>query len=107
MSEHRLANALQAMLLVATLAGLLALLAWIVGGGALALFALGMVVVLYLANPAASPRLVTMLYPGRLLHRRHEALRLQDEDGGPRALQQVLGGGADEEPGLAGPAQGG
>ena len=41
------------------------------------------------------------------LHRRHEALRLQREDGGPRALQQVLGGGADEEPRLAGPAQGG
>jgi len=63
-----LSNALQATLLVITLAGLLGLLAWIVGGGQLAVFALGMVVVLYLANPAASPRLVMMLYPGRVLH---------------------------------------
>jgi heat shock protein HtpX len=68
LSEHRLSNALQATLLVITLAGLLGLLAWIVGGGQLAVFALGMVVVLYLANPAASPRLVMMLYPGRVLH---------------------------------------
>ncbi len=51
-----------------TLAGLLGLLAWIIGGGSLMLFALGMVLVLYLTNPAASPRLVMMLYPGRLLH---------------------------------------
>ena len=63
-----MSNALQATLLVITLAGLLGLLAWIVGGGQLAVFALGMVVVLYLANPAASPRLVMMLYPGRVLH---------------------------------------
>ena len=62
-----MSNALQATLLVITLAGLLGLLAWIVGGGQLAVFALGMVVVLYLANPAASPRLVMMLYPGRVL----------------------------------------
>jgi heat shock protein HtpX len=65
---HKTANALQSVLLVATLAGLLGLLAWIIGGGALAVFALATVTVLYLANPVASPRLVTLLYPGRLLH---------------------------------------
>jgi heat shock protein HtpX len=71
---HKTANALQSALLVATLAGLLGLLAWIIGGGSLALFALAMVTVLYLTNPAASPRLVMLLYPGRLLHP-HEAPR--------------------------------
>ncbi len=68
LSEHRLSNALQATLLLAALAGLLGLLAWILGGAPLAAIALGMVVVLYLANPAASPRLVMMLFPGRVLH---------------------------------------
>jgi len=53
---------------VATLAALLGLLAWIVGDGPLAVFALALVTGLYFANPAASPRLVTLLYPGRLLH---------------------------------------
>jgi heat shock protein HtpX len=65
---HKTANAVQSALLMVTLAGLLGLLAWIIGGGSLMLFALGMVLVLYLTNPAASPRLVMMLYPGRLLH---------------------------------------
>ncbi len=53
---------------MATLAALLGLLAWIVGDGPLAVFALALVTGLYFANPAASPRLVTLLYPGRLLH---------------------------------------
>jgi heat shock protein HtpX len=65
---HKSANALQSTLLIATLAGLLGLLAWIIGGGTLLIMSLAMVVVLYLVNPAASPRLVTLLYPGRLLH---------------------------------------
>jgi len=65
---HKQANALQSVLLLATLAGLLGLLAWIIGGGGFALLALAMVGVLFVTNPAASPRLVTMLYPGRELH---------------------------------------
>lgn len=55
-------------MLVATLAALLGVLAWIVGGGMLAVFALALVTGLYLTNPAASPRLVMLLYPGRLVH---------------------------------------
>lgn len=68
LQSHKWVNRLQSALLVATLAALLGLLAWIVGGGPLAVFALALVIGLYLANPAASPRLVTLLYPGRLLH---------------------------------------
>ena len=66
--QHKLDNALQSALLVATLAALLGLLAWVVGGGSLLLLTLGVVVGLYLANPAASPRMVTLLYPGWVLH---------------------------------------
>ncbi|MBK1630937.1 hypothetical protein CKO31_09320 [Thiohalocapsa halophila] len=68
LQAHRWVNGLQSALLVATLAALLGLLAWIIGGGLLAVLALAMVTGLFLANPAASPRLVTLLYPGRLLH---------------------------------------
>lgn len=66
--QHKLDNALQSALLVATLAALLGLLAWVVGGGSLLLLTLGVVVGLYLANPAASPRMVALLYPGWVLH---------------------------------------
>ena len=66
--QHKLDNALQSALLVATLAALLGLLAWVVGGGSLLLLTLGVVVGLYLANPAAWPRMVTLLYPGWVLH---------------------------------------
>jgi hypothetical protein len=68
--EHKLNNSLQSLLL-ATLAGLLGLLAWIIGGGGFVVFALVAVVVLYLTNPAASPRMVALLYPGRVLLRTH------------------------------------
>lgn len=64
---HRRANRLHALLLVVTLSGLLALLAWIIGGSTLVLFALAMVGILYLTNPTASPWLVMKLYPGQLL----------------------------------------
>lgn len=65
---HKLANALQSLLLIGALALLLGLLAWIIGGGPFVLLALALVALLYLVNPVASPRLVTMLYPGRVLH---------------------------------------
>jgi len=68
LSEHKLNNSLQSLLLVATLAGLLGLLAWVIGGTAFVVFALATVLLLYFTNPAASPRLVAMLYPGRVLH---------------------------------------
>jgi len=66
--EHKLNNALQSFLLLAALAGLLGLLAWIIGGGSFVVFALIAVLLLYVTNPVASPRLVAMLYPGRVLH---------------------------------------
>lgn len=67
LAAHKLGNALQSLLLVGTLALLLGLLAWILGGPSFVLLALAAVGVLYLANPVASPRLVLSLYRGRLL----------------------------------------
>lgn len=70
LSAHKLANALQSLLLIAALGLLLGLLAWIIGGPPFVLFALALVASLYLVNPVASPRLVALLYPGRVLHPR-------------------------------------
>jgi heat shock protein HtpX len=67
LTAHRLSNALQSILLVATLALLLGLLAWILGGPSLSVGALAAVAFLYVVNPAASPRLVMSLYRGSWL----------------------------------------
>jgi heat shock protein HtpX len=65
LAAHRLSNSIQSFLLVGALALLLGLLAWILGGPTLLFFVLAGVIVLYLANPIASPRLVLSLYRGR------------------------------------------
>lgn len=65
--SHKLRNRLQSAALMGLLALLLVYLAWIIGGGGLAWFALGLVVMLSLANPAASPRLAMALYRARPL----------------------------------------
>ena len=65
--SHKLRNRLQSGLLMGLLALLLVYLAWVIGGGPLAWFALGVVAVLSLANPAASPRLAMALYRARPL----------------------------------------
>lgn len=67
LAAHKLGNAIQSLLLVGTLASLLGLLAWILGGLPFVMLALAGVAFLYLANPVASPRLVMSLYGGRLL----------------------------------------
>ncbi|MEA3276481.1 MAG: zinc metalloprotease HtpX [Pseudomonadota bacterium] len=62
---HKLRNDLQTALLVGMLALLCTYLAWFIGGAMLAWGALIAVAVLFLLNPAASPRLVMSLYRGR------------------------------------------
>jgi heat shock protein HtpX len=64
---HKLRNGLQTAGLVAVLALLCAYLAWFLGGMDFVWGALTGVAVLYLGNPAASPRLVMSLYRGRPL----------------------------------------
>jgi hypothetical protein len=53
LDEHKLNNSLQSLLLLAAPAGLLGLLAWIIGGGGFVVFAL--VVVLFLQLVPATP----------------------------------------------------
>lgn len=65
--SHKLRNRLQSAALMGLLALLLVYLAWMIGGGFLAWFSLGVVVILSLANPAASPRLAMALYRARPL----------------------------------------
>jgi heat shock protein HtpX len=67
---HKLRNDLQQVALVALLALLLGYLAWVVGGAPFAWGTLIGVVLLYLANPVASPRLVLGMYGARALAQR-------------------------------------
>ena len=62
---HKLRNSLQTGFLIATLAALLASLAWLVGGAALAWGALAGVVILAVGYPAAPPRFLMPLYGAR------------------------------------------
>jgi len=64
---HKLKNDLQQVALLALLALLLGYLAWVVGGAPFAWGTLIGVVLLYLANPVASPRLVLGMYGARAL----------------------------------------
>ena len=91
LAAHKLGNAIQSLLLVGTLAFLLGVLAWILGGPAFASLALGGVAALYLANPVASPRLVMSLYRGRLLtpYQAPELYRLLTELARRAGLAQV------------------
>lgn len=62
---HKLRNNLQSAGLLITLSLMLGYLAWTLGGVTFAWSALLGVVLLFLANPAASPRLVMSMYGGR------------------------------------------
>ncbi|MEY6432431.1 zinc metalloprotease HtpX [Thioalkalicoccus limnaeus] len=64
---NRVRNLLQSVALIWSLAVLLGYLAWVIGGVFFAMAALGAVLVLSLASPQASPRLVLPLYHGRFL----------------------------------------
>jgi heat shock protein HtpX len=67
LAQHRLDNRLQSLLLLATLAALLGLLAWVVAGSTGVTAAFVAVIAVYIFNPIASPQWVALLYRGRLL----------------------------------------
>jgi heat shock protein HtpX len=73
--EQQIRNRLQSALLVLAMAVLLGWLAWIVGGGALTLLALVLVLTLYFVTPLFSPSLILRLYQARPIRYR-EAPRL-------------------------------
>jgi heat shock protein HtpX len=62
---HKLRNNIQTAALIGSMGVLCAYLAWFIGGPLFAWGAAAAVVMLYLANPAVSPRLVMSLYRGR------------------------------------------
>lgn len=73
--DHKLRNHLQSIGLVGILAMLLGYLAWIIGGASFAWMTLVGVLLLYVVNPAGSPRLMLSLYRARPI-RLDEAPRL-------------------------------
>jgi heat shock protein HtpX len=83
---HKLRNSLQTGFRIATLAALLASLAWLVGGVALAWGALAGVVILAVGYPAARPRFLMSLYGARRIR--------QDEAPGLYAILDALSGRA-------------
>jgi heat shock protein HtpX len=91
---HKTANALQSVLLVATLAGLLGLLAWIIGGGTLAVFALatGMDIPwLALLVLLAAPTLSALVQLALSRNREYEAdLAAAELTGDPAVLASAL-----------------
>jgi len=89
---HKLRNGLQTGLLMAALAGLLASLAWFIGGPVLAWGALIGVVVLAMGCPAASPRLLMPLSGARPI-RQGDASALRHRRGAesPRRAQSAAG----------------
>ena len=67
-TAHKLRNALQTLGLLVTLAALLGYVAWVLGGDTLVWATWIAVWLLYLVNPAGSPRLVLALYQARPIH---------------------------------------
>ena len=95
LTAHRLSNTIQSFLLVGTLALLLGLLAWMLGGPTLLFVVLAGVTVLYLANPIASPRLVLSLYRGHWVGPReapelHEVLADLSARAGLRCVPRIF-----------------
>ena len=68
--RHRLRNLLQSLLLLGGMVGLFTLCAWVLFGGAAALWALGGWLLALLMAPRASPRMVLRLYGASPLTRR-------------------------------------
>ena len=73
--KHKVSNWLQSLLLAATLALILGALAWLLWGIRIALVAVALSVVVYLANARISPTLVLRMYRARRLDH-HTAPRL-------------------------------
>ena len=67
--KNKIAAKVQSAILVASLAALLGLLGWLLGGGKLALIVISGAAVLYLTGPMMSPAVILKINAGRLLSR--------------------------------------
>ncbi len=76
-SNNNLYTSVQSLLLVISLAMLLGLMGWLVGGKPIALMAVGAAVLLYLMLPMVSPHIILRMQKARRLHYR-EVPRLYD-----------------------------
>ncbi|MDJ0806620.1 MAG: zinc metalloprotease HtpX [Gammaproteobacteria bacterium] len=65
--QHQVRNTLQSILLVITLGGLCAWLAWFIGGLPLAVLTACFILLAYRLNPVASPEMIIRLFRGRAL----------------------------------------
>jgi heat shock protein HtpX len=68
LNQHRLRNKVQSIVLLATLALLLGSLAWVIGGAPFAWGTLIGLLIVFIANPVGSPRLLVSMYSARPLH---------------------------------------
>ena len=66
--KNEIVTSIQSLLLVLTLAMLLGLMGWLIGGQSFALMAVGAVVLLYLIHPMVSPQVILRLQKARRLH---------------------------------------
>jgi len=66
--KNEIYTSIQSLLLVLSLAMLLGLMGWLVGGQSFALMAVGAVVLLYLIHPMVSPHVILRLQKARRLH---------------------------------------
>jgi heat shock protein HtpX len=73
--KNEIYTSIQSLLLVLSLAMLLGVMGWLVGGQSFALMAIGAVVLLYLIHPMVSPQVILRLQNARRLHD-HEAPQL-------------------------------
>ncbi len=65
--RHKLINALQSLLMLGGMAGILALLGWLLGGTDLMIWTLALALLLFILTPGISSRLVLRLYGARPL----------------------------------------
>ena len=73
--KNEIYTSIQSLLLVLSLAMLLGVMGWLIGGQTFALMAVGAVVLLYLIHPMVSPQVILRLQKARRLHD-HEAPQL-------------------------------
>ena len=73
--KNEIYASIQSLLLVLSLAVLLGVMGWLVGGQSFGLMAVGAVVLLYLIHPMVSPQVILRLQKARRLHH-HEAPQL-------------------------------
>jgi heat shock protein HtpX len=76
--KNKFYTSIQSLLLVLSLAMILGLMGWLIGGEPLALMAVGAVILLYLIHPMVSPQVILKLHRARRLNY-HEAPHLFDK----------------------------